>query len=186
MQHARCTCSRCASCSEVEVDHVVFYRFLAGKHINLLELGSLISLLRRITRAGIWEKTALGACGVARGLGSRLKRTVELTKIQFLASKTGFWCLAYDIALELVWVPTWANPADAPSRSNLIESWYGSLRRCPSTPTAVLASAPALSELDLLREPLSVAAHRAGEDVRKLESTGAFSCSEMKPAYVGK
>ena len=80
-------------------------------------------------------------------------------------------------------VPTWASPADAPSRSKVIESWYASLPRLPSTPTAVLASAPALSELDLLREPLSVAALRAGEDVRKLESPGAFSCSEMKPAY---
>ena len=55
-------------------------RFFAGKHINLLELESLVGLLWRITRAGIREKTALGTCGIARGLGSRLKRTVELTK----------------------------------------------------------------------------------------------------------
>ena len=48
----------------------------------------------------------------------------------------------------------------------------------------VFASAHALSELDLVREPLSAAAHTAGEHVRKLESSGAFSCSDVKPAYV--
>ena len=48
----------------------------------------------------------------------------------------------------------------------------------------MLASAPALSELDLLREPLSVAAHTAAEHVRELESSGAFSCLKTKPVYV--
>ena len=57
------------------------------------------------------------------------------------------------------------------------------VHRCQSFPpaqTAVFASAHALSELDLLREPLSAAAHAAGERVRKLESSGAFSCSKIK------
>ena len=35
------------------------HRFLAGKHVNLLELESLIGLLRRITRAGIRAKRLL-------------------------------------------------------------------------------------------------------------------------------
>ena len=42
-------------------------------------------------------------------------------------------------------MPTWSIPADAPSRSKPIESWYASLPKLPSTPTEVLASAPALS-----------------------------------------
>ena len=74
--------------------------------------------------------------------------------------------LAYDIALEVVWVPTWANPADATSRSKSLDSWYASLPKLPPPPTAVFASAHALSEQDLLREPLSVGAHAAGEHVR--------------------
>ena len=85
---------------------------------------------------------------------------------------------------ELVWVPTWANPADAPSLSKPIESWYASLPKLPPAPTAVLASAHALSELELLRDPRSVAAHTAGEHVRELESSGAFSCLKSKPVYV--
>ena len=116
------------------------YRFNAGKHINLLELG-LISL-RRITREGILAKRLLQLVdsrvvlrAVSKGPSSR--------KIKFLLRKLGFWCLAHDIALELVWVPTWANPADATSRNKPIESWYASLPMLPSTPNAVLASAPA-------------------------------------------
>ena len=105
-------------------------------------------------------------------------------KFNFLLRKLGVWCLACDIALELVWVPTWAHPADAPSRSKPIESWYASLPKLPSTPTAALASAPALSELALLREPLSVAVHTAGEHARELEFSRAFSCLKTKPVYV--
>ena len=62
-------------------------------------------------------------------------------------------------------MPTWAAPAGEQADRKLV-------------------SAPALSELDLLREPLSVAAHTAGEHVRELESSGAFSLSDMKPALV--
>ena len=126
------------------------YRFLAGQHIKLLELES-----RDVSR-GRWSSR----------------------QFNFLLQKLGFWCLACDIALELVWVPTWANPVDAPSRNKRIECWYSSLPELPATPPAVLASAPALSELNLLREALSVAAHSAKEHVRKLESSGAFSCSD--------
>ena len=56
------------------------YRFLKDKHINLLELERLTSLLRRITR---------GTCGFTFGLGSCLERTIELTKSQLLAPKIG-------------------------------------------------------------------------------------------------
>ena len=56
-------------------------------------------------------------------------------------------------------------------------------RSFPPPPTAVFASARALSELNLPREPLSTAANTAGEHVRKLESSSAFS-SKTKPTYV--
>ena len=58
-----------------------------GKHINLLELESLISLLSRVTREGVQSTAALGSCGFAHGFGSRLKKTIDLTKNQFLAPK---------------------------------------------------------------------------------------------------
>ena len=83
-------------------------------------------------------------------------------------------------------MPTCATPADAPSRNKPIESWYASLQKLPPPPTATFASVHARLELDLLREPLSAAAHTACDYVRTLESSGAFSCSELKPAYVEK
>ena len=44
----------------------------------------------------------------------------------FSLRKLGFWCLACEIALEFVWVPTLANPADAPSWNKPINNWYAS------------------------------------------------------------
>ena len=55
-----------------------------------------------------------------------------------------------------------------------VESWYASLPKLLPPPTAVFASAQALSKLD----------HTAREPVRKLESSDAFSGSKTKPAYV--
>ena len=65
-----------------------------------------------------------------------------------------------------------------------MESWYASLPKLPPPPTAVFTSAQDLLGLDLLREPLSAAAHTACEHVRILESSGAFSCSGVRPAHV--
>ena len=84
-------------------------------------------------------------------------------KNNFLLGKLGFWCIACDIALENVLVPTWANPADAPPRNKAINNW--SLQKLPHPPTAVVALGHALAKMDLLREPLSAAAHTACEHV---------------------
>ena len=88
-----------------------------------------------------------------------------------------FWCLAHDIALEFVRVPTWAKPPDAPSRNKPNEDWYASLAKPMPPPTAVFASVHALAEPNSLREPLLTAAHTACEHVRTLESSGVFNCS---------
>ena len=47
--------------------------------------------------------------------------------------------------------------------------------RLPLLPTAVFASEHALVDMDLLREPLSAAAHAACEHVRTLESSRVFN-----------
>ena len=141
-------------------------QFFAGKHINLQELESLISLLRRITREGIRARWFFVLVDSRVVLGSRLKETIELTKNQFLASKKGL-----------------VNPADAPPRSKPIKSWFASLPKLPPTPTAVFASAHTLSRSWIY----SVNHCRLlpiQRDVRELESSGAFSFSEAKPACV--
>ena len=64
--------------------------------------------------------------------------------------------------------------------ANRSKSWCASLPKLPPPPTAVFASAHALSELDLLRESLLATAGTAGEHARKLESSRAFSCSRLQ------
>ena len=66
------------------------YRFVRSKHINLLELASVIGLLRRITREGIRTRRILVLVDSRVVLGSCLERTIMLTKSQFLASEAGF------------------------------------------------------------------------------------------------
>ena len=89
-----------------------------------------------------------------------------------------------DIALKWTWVPIWANLADDPHETSRMKVGMHYCQSFRPPPTAVFASLHALSKLDLLREPLSTAAQTAGERVRKLESSGVFSCSKMKLAYV--
>ena len=89
------------------------YRFFAGKSINLLELESLISLLKRSAREETRAQRLLVLVDSRVVLEAVSKGRSRSRKINFLLRKLGFWCLAYDIALELVCVPTWANQADA-------------------------------------------------------------------------
>ena len=111
---------------------------------------------------------------------------------QHPAPKIGVLVLALDIALELVRVPTWWNPTDAPSLNKPIKNWFASLPKLAPPPTAVCASVHAIAQLNLLREPLSAAVLTACEHVRTLESSGVFNCSgaclalgEIEP-YVGR
>ena len=117
-------------------------------------------------------------------LGAVSKGRSSSRKINFLLRTLGFWCFACDIALVLVLGAYLNKSGRCPFTRESIESWYASLPRLPPQPTAVFATAHALSVLGLLWEPLSVAAHTAGERVRKLESSDAFSYSKAKPAYV--
>ena len=90
----------------------------------------------------------------------------------------------YDIALEMVGVPTWANPADAPSRdktdsklARIVAKGFR-LHRPQS-----FRQTHALPELYLLRDPLSEAAHRAGKHVRKLASFQRFEVRKRTTSH---
>ena len=66
------------------------------------------------------------------------------------------------MSLDLVWVPDWGKPADAPSRFAFIAFLRDQLPRLPpSEPTAQLFSAAAKRELQLLRDPLAEPAQSA-------------------------
>ena len=120
--------------------------FKGGKHINRLELESLISLLRRITREGIRTRRLLVLVDSCVVLWEPSRKDDRVTQSQFLV---GVWCLAYDIALESVWVPTWANPVDA----TFTEQTYRKL-------ACIVAKAPA-SDRSLRISPCPVGAGSA-------------------------
>ena len=92
------------------VGHFVYTLVREGKHINLLE--SLISLLRRVAREAVCGWRLLVVVDSRVVLGAVSEGRSNSRKINFSVRKPGCLCLAYDIALELIWVPTWANRAE--------------------------------------------------------------------------
>ena len=98
-----------------------------AKHMNFLELpsqaGSHVREQRQDRYWHLWIR--------AWGLGAVSKGRSSSRKINFLLRKLGSGASRVDVALELVWVPTWANPADASSRNKPIKSWHASLPKPP-------------------------------------------------------
>ena len=85
-------------------------------HINVLECQGLLSLLRRLRSRGVSpgrvlvfidSRVVLGACAKGRSSARKLNRVLR---------KVAAECLGGGYTLDLVWVPTWANPGDVPSR----------------------------------------------------------------------
>ena len=76
-------------------------------------------------------------CGLTCRVRISLGRSSSL-QLNFLLKKLGLRCLTFEIALELVLAPTWANPANAPSRNRPIESRRCSLLMLPPLRNAVL------------------------------------------------
>ena len=77
------------------------YLFFGGKHINFLELES-PSFVRRVARGGIRARRLLVLVDSRGVLGAVSKGRPSSRKINFLLRKQKFWCVVYDIALELV------------------------------------------------------------------------------------
>ena len=103
-----------------------------------------------------------GPCGFTSGFWERSRKDARAR--ERLISNFGNWGFGASLVTSH---SSWYGylpgriRADAPSRNNSVESWYVSLPKLLPPPTAVFASVHALSELNLLREPLSTAAHSA-------------------------
>ena len=86
------TCSHCTTCVEAGLGldvFVPFFSFLEGKHINLLELESLISLLKRVTREGVQARRLLVLVDSRVVFGAVSKVRSSSRKINFLLRKLG-------------------------------------------------------------------------------------------------
>ena len=98
-----------------------------AKHINVLEARALLYLTRFLVRSGARDcrvivfsdsQVCVGAFGKGRSSARRLN--YPLRCVSGLA-------LRFGLTLEVVWIPTWANPADAPSRGRSLKEWRASL-----------------------------------------------------------
>ena len=56
-------------------------------------------------------------------LGAVTKGRSSSRKLNHVLRKLAYECLASSLTVDLLWVPSWANPADAPSRHFSLERW---------------------------------------------------------------
>ena len=146
------------------------YRFRHQDHINLLELTALTSLIKHLGNRGARRHRILCCVDSRVVLGSVSKGGSSSRRLNFCLRKFAFECLSASLSVDLLWLPSWGNPADAPSRGTSLEAWRRSLPIWPEqAPTLQFESAAVARELRLLREPLP-------------ESAGACFHPEEPPA----
>ena len=116
-------------------------------HINVLELRAVLSLIKKLAARGahdcrvlvlIDSRVALGALGKGRSSSRQINRV--LRQVAALALYTG-------IVVEVVWVPTWANPSDAPSRGFSLYVWRSNAPAPPALDLFRRTAAPADREM---------------------------------------
>jgi hypothetical protein len=107
------------------------YKFRRSRHINILEMEALASLLRRLkgekTRGRrnlvfLDSRVCVGA--VAKGRSSSRALNAVLRRMASMLLEQGN-------LLEVVWVATWANPGDPPSRGTSLSKWMANLPQLP-------------------------------------------------------
>ena len=92
------------------------YRFRTNDHINVLELVALVSLLRRLSNQGVRRQRILCCVDPRVVLGAVTKGRSSSRKLNHVLRKLAYEYLASSLTVDLLWVPSWANPANAPSR----------------------------------------------------------------------
>jgi len=137
---------------------VVFSRGFDFKdHINVLELEAVIMLVKRLSLEGWHHSRVLVAVDSRVVVGAIAKGRSSSHKLNFRLRKLGALLLARDLYLEVVWIPTWANPADAPSRFTALTEWYRSIPALIPTVLPGKLSAEAAAEWENLACPLTSA-----------------------------
>ena len=97
-------------------------------------------------------------------VGAVSKGRSSSRRVNYWLRRIAGLCLSFALFVDLVWIPTKANPADAPSRSASLAEWWGEVlelqgESAVSMPEILPASvnAPgACKELELLSGPYPV------------------------------
>ena len=100
------------------------FDFKYAAHINVLELLTLLTLVARLARDGLTSKRLIVLVDSYVVKGCATKGRSSSHSLNFLLRKLTGLCLAHDIYLELVWIPSWANSSDAPSRHYPVSRWH--------------------------------------------------------------
>lgn len=104
---------------------------LPNPHINVLELRAVLALARRLVARGardariiilIDSRVGVGALGKGRSSSRRLNRV--LRQLAAIGLRSG-------LTFDVIWIPTWANPSDAPSRGTSLYVWRSTLPDVP-------------------------------------------------------
>ena len=97
------------------------------QHINVLEARAILQLLKRLVNRGARNarvlilsdsRVCVGAFGKGRSSSRALNAVIR---------KCAGIALRARLTWDIVWIPTWANPADAPSRGRSLATWWRDL-----------------------------------------------------------
>ena len=119
----------------------------------------LTSLLRNLANRGARKHRILCCVDSRVVLGVVSKGRTSQRRLNFGLRRLAFECLSATLSIDSLWVPSWSNPADAPSRGASLARWRRSLPAWPpQVPSVHFGPAAVARELKLVREPLSEAA----------------------------
>ena len=96
-------------------EEVFSYRFRTPRHINVLQLEALISLVQRLADRGTTPFGLLVLVDSRGVLGAFSKGRSSSEQVNLFPARSTWWAPPRP-SLNLVWVPTWRNLASAPSR----------------------------------------------------------------------
>eukprot|EP00971_Amphidinium_carterae_P187688 3725056-Amphidinium_carterae.1 len=97
-------------------------------HINILELRAVFILLQRLIKQGVQYCRIILLCDSLVAVSVLGKGRSSSGRINFMLRRISAMLLRYRIMLDVVWVPTWANPSDAPSRGIPLGNWKESVQ----------------------------------------------------------
>jgi hypothetical protein len=105
------------------------YLFRWDAHINLLELAVLSYVRRVCRRRRVRRARLLLLSDSAVVCGASAKGRWSSRRLNHLLRNLAGLALRYEIKVELIWTPTWANPGDPPSRRADLEEMLADLPR---------------------------------------------------------
>ena len=101
-------------------------------HINVLEARASMLSMRKLVKQGVQNSrivvlSDLGVCvgAFSKGRSSSRKLNAVIRRVGALLHRSG-------CTLDVFWILTWANPADAPSRGASLEEWRAKVPAAPS------------------------------------------------------